>query len=436
VLWLYRLLFLPVFCILLPAWVLHMYRRGGYGAGFLQRLGIFPRLPDLPPHRRRLWIHGVSVGEIQMLRPLIEKLLADERYDIVLTSTSSSGLRLARERYDQVATVLAFPLDFWPFSLRAWNRIRPTVLLHGDGELWPEHIHRARSRSVPVLIANGRISARSFRRHRRFRFLSGRLWNAVTEIYPDGPASADRLLRLHVGRRKIFQLGNLKCDRMPFPPLAPKEREDMLQELGICPSGPDGRPTPLLIGCSTWPGEEEFLLDVLERLRKLNPAWRLLLAPRHGERRDELQKLLKDRKFSYHLRSGGPAAEGKSVVVLDTVGELAQLIRVGTVAFIGKTFPPNDGGQSPLDAVAASVPAVCGPNCTNFRDMVDGLVREGAMFLGKTANEVANLLDELAAAPERRKSMARAGAEWLRNNGGAAGRICERIELFAFGIRG
>jgi 3-deoxy-D-manno-octulosonic-acid transferase len=411
-----------------------MYRRGGYGAGFLQRLGVFPRLPDCPPDRRRLWIHGVSVGEIQMLRPLLEKLLADGRYDVVLTSTSSSGLRLARERYGQEATVLAFPIDFWPFSLRAWNRIRPALLLHGDGELWPEHIHRARSRSVPILIANGRISARSFLRHRRFRFLSGHLWNAVTEIYPDGPASTDRLLRLHVGRRKIFPLGNLKCDRQPFPPLTPEEREDMLRELGFLPFGPDGRPTPLLIGCSTWPGEEEFLLNVLARLQQLDPAWRLLLAPRHGERRDELQKLLKEKKFSCHLRSHGPA-EGKSiaVAVLDTVGELSQLIRVGTVAFIGKTLPPNDGGQSPLDAVAASVPAVCGPSCTNFRDMVDGLVREKAMALAKSADEARDLLCELAAAPERQKSMAQAGAEWLRSNGGAAGRIYERIEFFTFG---
>ncbi|MDR2663950.1 MAG: hypothetical protein LBB14_00255, partial [Puniceicoccales bacterium] len=403
-----------------------MRRRGGYGAGFFQRLGIFPHLPKLQPGRRRIWVHGVSVGELQMLRPLLERLLADGRYDIVLTSTSSSGLRLARERYGHLATVLAFPIDFWPFSLRAWNRIRPSVLLHGDGELWPEHLHRARRRSVPVLIVNGRISADSFRRHRRFRFLSGRLWKAVTEIYPDGPASADRLRRLHVGRWKILPMGNLKCDRPPSPPLPGEERERALWELGLPALGPDGYPTPILVGCSTWPGEEEFLLDVLSRLRKVDPAWRLLLAPRHGERREELQKLLRDRKLSCHLRSSG-SADGKQVAVsiVDTTGELSQLVRLGTVAFVGKTLPPNDGGQSPLDAIAASICAVCGPNCTNFRDMVESLVREGAMALGKSAGEVADLLCELATAPERRRSMELAGANWLQRNGGAAGRICE-----------
>jgi 3-deoxy-D-manno-octulosonic-acid transferase len=412
---------------------MHMRRRGGYGTGFCQRFGRFPKLPRLEPGRRRLWIHAVSLGEVQALKVLVEKLLADGRYDIVHTATSSSGLSMARKLYNGLATVLAFPIDFWIFSKNAWNCIEPDVLIHADGELWPEHLHQAHLRSVPVVVANCRLSERSFRRHMRFRFLSNGIWRSVTDIFPDGPATVDRLRRLSVDDNKIHRPGNIKCDRTPMDPLSPSARAAILEEIGLPGHGLDGGETPILVGCSTWPGEEEFLVDVLARLRIGNPNWRLLLVPRHCERRMELKKMLERRGLPFHMRSFGRAKSTDATVALvDSVGELAQFMGVGTIAFLGKTLPPNDGAQSPLDAIAAAVALVAGPAVGNFSDMIGELLAEKAISMGRCASEVADLLVAIGESPSLRKCMAETATKWLRRSCGTADRICKRIETLAF----
>ena len=402
-------------------------------SGFCQRFGRFPKLGAVANGRKRLWIHAVSLGEVQALRTIVERLLADCRYDVVHTSTSSSGLAVARKLYGDRATILAFPIDIWPFSRNAWKCIEPDILIHADGELWPEHLHQARIRSVPVIVANCRLSERSFRRHARFRFLSDEIWHAVTDIFPDGPTTVEHLRLLSVDERKIHRHGNIKCDRVPLDPPSREERGRMLEELGLAAFSADGEEAPVLVGCSTWPGEEEFLLDVFELLRAKNPSWRLLLVPRHCERRDELKKLLERRKISFHMRSSGVAqSPNVAVAVLDSIGELQRFMAVGTMAFLGKTLPPNCGAQSPLDAIAAAVPLVVGPAIGNFCDIIDELLRENAVLLGRSGDEVSKLLLDLADSPDKRHNMARAATDWLSRSGGTADRICKRIETLAF----
>jgi 3-deoxy-D-manno-octulosonic-acid transferase len=411
-----------------------MWRRGGYGRGFCQRFGCLPKLPKPTEGRRRLWVHGVSLGEVQSLWPLMEKLLGDGRYDIVCTATSSSGLSAARKLYGDKVETFAFPIDLWPFSSRAWSRIEPDVLVHADGELWPEHLHQAHIRSVPVVVANCRLSERSFHRHRRFRFFSGAFWSAITDIFPDGQATVERLRLLPGAAEKIHSPGNIKCDRPPLAKLSGEKRRQMLEEIGLEARLEDGSETSILVGCSTWPGEEEFLLDVLAELIARNPAWRLLIIPRHWERSQELRCSVERRQLPLHMRSSGAAQScGATVSILDSGGELQQFVRLGAMAFLGKTLPPNGGAQSPVDAIAASVPLVAGPRTGNFADAIGELLRAGAILRGATAKEVAKHLLELGESEARRKRVAEAATAWLLRNGGVSDRICSRIGELAFG---
>lgn len=423
-LWVYRILFLPVFLAMAPAWLVHMWRRGGYGRGFLQRLGFLPRFPGRFPGKKKLWIHGVSVGEVQSLEPLVGRLLADGCHEIILTSTSSTGLAVARNLYGKNCTVAAFPIDFWPFSRLAWGRVCPDMLIHADGDLWPEHLHNARRRRVPVVIVNARLSERSCRRCGKFPSIAHWLWGPVSTIFSSGPRSTAHLLAIGVDPKKIFSVGNMKCDRPLLPPLSTADRRQLLLELGVVPTDKNGRPTPILFGCSTWPGEEEMLLFVYDLLRKADDRWRLLLVPRHGERRESLRRSLDLRNYCSHFRSGGIAnISDAAVAVVDTVGELAHFIRLGTVAFLGKTLPPNGGAQSPLDAVAAGIPLVSGPNIGNFRDILEDLAKCNAVAVEKNEDAVGRKILELCGTADARNSMVRSATAWLLKNSGTADRL-------------
>ena len=171
--WAYRILFPLLLIPALPYYLWRMLRRGGYGPGFSQRLGFFPKLGPKTPGKRRLWIQAVSVGELEAIGPLLRRLQASGAAEIILTTTTSTGYRLAQERYADVADRIGiFPTDLWPCSALAWNRICPDGVILVEGELWPEHLAQARARGVPADLINGRISDKSFARHLRFRNFS------------------------------------------------------------------------------------------------------------------------------------------------------------------------------------------------------------------------------------------------------------------------
>jgi 3-deoxy-D-manno-octulosonic-acid transferase len=178
-LWLYRALFTPALLALAPKYVLRMIRRGGYGPGFSQRLGWLAPLPPPSAGRTRVWVQAVSVGELLALGPVLRGLRAAGA-EIVLTTTTSTGRRLAEERYGTLASTVAyFPLDAWPCSAAAWRALRPQLVVLAEGERWPEHVHQAERRGVPVVCVNARLSDRSFRRLRRVSVLAPLLLDAV-----------------------------------------------------------------------------------------------------------------------------------------------------------------------------------------------------------------------------------------------------------------
>lgn len=427
-LWLYRLLFLPIALLSAPYYGWRMRRRGGYGANFSQRFGAVPSLPRKRPGMRRVWLQAVSVGEMLAVAPLIEAWRRDPSVEVYLTTTTSTGYALAENRYLTTGAVLAlgyFPIDFWPCSARAWRAIQPDVVVLMEGERWPEHLHQAARRGVPAVAINARLSDRSFRRMRRMGPLARLLTRGLGRVLAASEGDAERFARFGVPRERISVTGNLKLD-VALPEVTPASADNYRRELGLG----DAR---LLLGASTWPGEEAALLQAWREIGGAGSGWRLLLVPRHAERRGEIEALLAASGVRYHFRSRGAARGEVDVAVADTTGELARLLALGELVFVGKTLPPHTEGQTPVEAAARGKAVVFGPGTANFRLIARELIEGGAARPVADAAELAVAVAALAADPDARRAAGEAGLRWHRANRGAAARTCE---AFAEILRG
>lgn len=435
-LWLYRLLFLPVALLSAPYYGWRMRRRGGYGAHFGQRFGATPALPAKRPGVKRVWLQAVSVGEMLAVAPLIEGLRRDSTVEVYLTTTTSTGYALAAERYlakGVVAGLGYFPLDFWACSARAWRAIAPDLVILTEGERWPEHLHQAARRGVPAVAVNARLSDRSFRRMRRLGPLARLLTRGLTRVLAASAGDAERFAAFGVAPERITVTGNLKLDVTP-PEVTPEAAGGLRRELGLG----DSR---ILLGASTWPGEEAALLEAWRGIAGIGAAekaggrgdastgggWKLLLVPRHAERRSEVEALLAASGARYHFRSRGAAPGEVDVAVADTTGELARLLALGEIVFVGKTLPPHTEGQTPVEAAARGKAVIFGPGTANFRLIARELEEAGAARRVADAAELLSALREIAADDGARAKAGAAGTRWHDGNRGAAERTLRAL---------
>lgn len=420
-LWLYRLLYLPALLLGAPYYMWRMRRRGGYRQGLAQRFGAEPVLPSKQPGVRRIWLHAVSVGEMLAVGPMIEAWRREGGVDVYLTTTTSTGRRVAEERY---ATMVAgfgyFPLDWWPFSARAWRRVRPDLVILTEGERWPEHIHQAERRGVPVICINARMSDRSFRNLRRVRPAVMPLMAGVTRVLACSEHDAQRFRALGFPPDRIAVTGNIKLD-VNIPVLSEPQRAALRRELGLPGTG------LVLMGSSTWPGEEAALLATLRQARAAGLDCALLLVPRHAERRTEIEPLLRDSGLSHHFRSRGPAPAPVDIAVGDTTGEMRKFLQLADLVFVGKSLPPHTEGQTPVESAALGRPLLFGPGMGNFWPIAAELLASGA---ARRVTDGADLIRQAVALlgdAEQRNGLSAAARNWHRTNTGAVDRTLEFI---------
>jgi 3-deoxy-D-manno-octulosonic-acid transferase len=348
------------------------------------------------------------------IAPLIEELHRDGA-EIYLTTTTSTGYRIARDRYAKyVLGVGYFPVDWWPFSARAWRAIRPDLVILTEGERWPEHLRQAQRRGVPVIAINARLSDRSFRRMKWFAPAARLMVGGVTRLLPGSTQDEARFRELGVPAASMTTTGNLKFD-VAIPRLTAAEATQLRAELGL----PEGL---VLLGSSTWPGEEAAMIEGLRATRERGLACSLLLVPRHAERRAEIERLLAKSGLRFHFRSRGPAAGEVDVAVGDTTGELRKLTQLADCVFVGKSLPPHTEGQTPLEAAALGRAIILGPGMSNFRVIADELAAEGAAVRVTTAEELAGTAAALLRDANRRQALAAAATAWHARNAGAVGR--------------
>lgn len=419
-LWFYRFLFLPVLLVLAPGYLRRMRRRGGYSGNFGHRFGGHPVLPPKSPGRRRIWLQAVSVGEMLAIGPVLEALHR-EGVEVYLTTTTSTGHRLAHDRYAKLTAGIGyFPIDWWPFAARAWRRIAPDLVILTEGERWPEHLHQAARRGVPVICINARLSDRSFARMKKFGSAARLMVGGITRLLPGSAEDETRFRALGVPPASIRTTGNIKLD-VQIAPLSAAERVQLHRELGL-PSG-----ALLLLGSSTWPGEEAALLTAWRETRAAGLQCALLLVPRHAERRGEIQPLLEKEGVRFHFRSTGAAAGEVDVAVGDTTGELRKLTQLADLVFVGKSLAPHTEGQTPVEAAALEKPILFGPGMSNFRWIARDLLARGAAWEVVDASSLTQAARELLTTPKLREALATAAGQWRRDNAGAVVRTLDVI---------
>jgi len=432
-LWFYRFLYPFALLVGAPFYLRRMWRRGGYSQGFAQRFGCVPPLPAKRDGCRRIWLQAVSVGELLAVAPLLEAWACEGR-EVYLSTTTSTGYRLARERYAALTIGIAYlPLDWWPFSRKAWAAVQPDLALLMEGERWPEHIAQATQRGVPVACLNARLSDRSFRRMLRFRWAIEPLLGGITQILACSEEDAQRFRALGFAPERVATTGNMKLD-VAVPVLGSEEKARLRSELGLLPSE---SAELILMGASTWPGEEAVLLETLKRVRAAGLACSLLLVPRHAERRGEIVALLRESGLKYrvrsdYLREAQSDLEPADVALADTTGELQRLLQVADLVFVGKSLRPHTEGQTPVESAILGRPILFGPGMGNFRQISRELVDCSAARVVDDAHSLAAQACELLHDSEKRAAMGAAGRAWHARNVGAVGRTLDAVSaLFA-----
>jgi len=433
--WLYRILFPLLFCFLFPFYWRKIRRRGGYGGRFRDRFGRYPEHFKTKELAGCIWIQAVSVGEVNAVVPLIQKLLQSyPQYPILLTTTTSTGFAVAQARLGKLCTIALFPFDWCLFSSRAWKLFSPSVAVLMEGEIWPEHIRQAKKNNTPVVLINGRVSDRSYRRYRRFSFFTQWLWKGIDCIFASSKEDEERLRSIVPKAISIHAVGNLKFDVMEEGSFDVGQKVIKKKTLGLWePRGMDGKEPLILLGSSTWPGEEDMLIRVWSKLNQMEkiPPVRLVLVPRHAERRNEVINELHRHAISFAVRGKGEyPVESTAVYLVDTTGELADFTSVSDVAFIGKSILPNEGGQTPIEAAAFGVPMVYGPRMTNFRSVCQSLENAGAVLRCKDRDGAIEALVHLFSDVTAREDLSGKALVWHEKHRGASARICQDLQVF------
>jgi 3-deoxy-D-manno-octulosonic-acid transferase len=370
--------------------------------------GIPPRAGDRPC----LWIHCASVGEVTLAKPLVEELRA-RRPDLEFnfTATTPAGRELAKKTWP-ADRVHHFPLDLTFAVRRSLRAARPDAVVLVELEVWPNFIRTAEKRAIPVAIVNGRISHRSHRRYRRFVAYFRGIFRRIAKAGMQTQEYADRARELGIPGSRVHVTGNLKFDsRLDFDPLA--TYAEVRDAFGIPAEH------PLLVAGSTHDPEEKILVETYRRILQTYPKLRLLIAPRHVDRTPEVRKIVEAAGFPVALRSElkDPPPNDR-VLILDTVGELAQVYSAADAVFIGGTFCER-GGQNMLEPAALGKPIVSGPSLENFREIADRLVEAGAMKVVDNPIDLGMAVGSLIKEPALAAKAGRKGMDVVESGRGA-----------------
>lgn len=362
-----------------------------------QRLGAAPVTAARGPV---VWLHGASVGELASARPLAETMIArDPRLRLVVTANTLTGRAQAQGWALDRTEVRLAPLDLRWVLKRFLNGWQPTVLLTIENEIWPNRMALARARHMPVVLAGARLSERSARVWHRFPALAREVLRLIDHAAPLDPATGDRLEALGLPRRRIGAVLNLKAAMQPAAPdaaLLARYTEAFPRE-------------DTVLAASTHPGEEEIVLAAFQRARTVRPGLRLILAPRHPERGDEIAALIRRTGLSMRRRSAGEEPDADTAIYLaDTMGEMALWYRLAPVCFLGGSLVDR-GGHTPFEPAQAGSVILTGPDATNHGAAFAALAAAGASVEVRDAETLSSAILRLLAAPGDCRVMADRG---------------------------
>ncbi|MDR3617489.1 MAG: 3-deoxy-D-manno-octulosonic acid transferase [Candidatus Obscuribacterales bacterium] len=358
-------------------------------SGLSQKLGFVPS--DFATLTNSIWFHAVSVGEFNAILPLLQEFHSKHSsFNVIVSTTTATGNELAKEKVGEFARVVFMPLDA-PFAINNWlERSKPCALVIAETEIWPGLTAACYTRKIPLLVVNGCISPRSFRRYLRLRPIFGAVLKQFAYIGAQSVAQRERYVQLLANKQKpdqITVLGNLKFDGLKQKSAA--EIASLRENMKLVDQD------QIIIGGSTHEGEESCLLDAFAQLRKKYPVLKLILAPRHPDRFEKVASLIESYGFKMSRFSRSENfAEGAEVYLLDVIGKLSDYYALSTIAFVGGTIAPI-GGHNLLEPYVYTVPVICGPHVEKAKDMVQALNERQALLMVPDGKALVQQFDRL-----------------------------------------
>src|SRR3954469_3535995 len=420
----YSLLSLVVFFVVSPYFLYQAIRYKKYIGSLRQRLGFLPITFNIDGDES-IWIHAVSVGEALTARALAADLKARyPRLRLFVSTTTIAGQQVARRSLSDVDAVFYFPFD-WTFTVRrTLQLVRPRLFIMMETEIWPNLLRECRRRGIKTVMINGRISSRSYPRYRMIRPFFRRVLADVDRLCIQSEESARRLIDLGADPDLVTVTGSLKFDSLELPSAAThgKPRERVLRFFRISPH------RTVVVAGSTLRGEEAAVLQAFRRIKQTMPSALVVLAPRHPERFDEVERLARDAGFVTTRRSELPidAEPRADVVVLDSIGELAQVYQLATAVFVGGSLADH-GGHNILEPAIFGKPIVFGPHMHNFKEIAEAFLTNDAAIQVQSDRELEDALLALVTDPVRRARLGAAARALVEANRGAKTKTLEAI---------
>jgi 3-deoxy-D-manno-octulosonic-acid transferase len=414
-----------------PVAIYKMLRHGRYRAGWSNRFG---RITRKRPGQKCIWIHAVSVGEINATTTIIgelEKKFPD--YEIVISTTTDTGFGRANELFGKRLSIFYFPMDFSLTMRRAFGGIRPAICLLIELEVWPNLVRIAHQSGVPVVVVNGRLSERSFRRYKLIKSITRKTFQNISLALAQTEEYAERFREIGVPAEKVVVTGSVKYDTAQVADRV--EGADVLAtQLGL-------KNERLWVAGATGDGEEQIILDVYKQLieQKQFEDLRLAIVPRKPERFEEVANLIKqagfglirfseikaeDRRQKTEGRIAG--SEIEKVILGDTMGDLRKFYSLATVIFVGRSLVPM-GGSDMIEAAALGKCTIVGPYAFNFKQAVDDLLKANGAILVKDASELSDAISKCLTDSAYASQIAKNGQEIIKKNQGATSRTIAQI---------
>jgi 3-deoxy-D-manno-octulosonic-acid transferase len=420
----YNVLFAIGFLVMLPRAVIRMRRRGGYVRNFSQRFACYRGevLTSLN-EGGRIWVHAVSVGEIYVaLRFMQELRLRRSGVTFVLSTTTSTGYGIAAKEIVAPDVLIYLPVDFSFIMKRALSIIRPKALVLVECELWPNLIRLAKRGGVPVILINGRISNHSYGGYRKLRIFTRPLLALVDLLCVQSEDDRQKLCGLGADPARLNVVGSAKYDMTSSSGDGEEKARAVLDAAGI------HRDRLVLLGGSTWAGEEEALLDAYRDLRAAFNNLFLVLVPRHAERSDFVQSVIVARKLTVvrrtELESG--ASPSPDVLLVDTTGELRSFYACADVIFVGKSLTEH-GGQNIIEPALCGKPIVVGPHMENFTAVTKDFLSAGALLQVRDDTELRAAIRTLLSDPAKRASQGEKAQRLVREKAGVVRKTVDLI---------
>jgi 3-deoxy-D-manno-octulosonic-acid transferase len=390
--------------------------------GLIQRIGLFPNLSN----ERTIWVHAASIGEVFCSLPLVRRIKKELPHcKICLTTMTLAGNKTAKTSIPEADVVLFLPVDH-PFTIgRAIQRIQPRLLLIAETELWPNLLRSCGKKGIPIILFNGRISQKSFRRYLLFQFFFREYLRYINLFLMQTEEDRNRIIEMGAPSGKTKVLGNLKFDQT-FPSFSQEALVEMAESLDL-----QGKERALIAG-STHSGEEEILLSLFKDLRKIYADLILILAPRHLDRIEEVEKILKKEGILWTRKTGCSVGERKGppeVILLDTMGELMKLYSLGTLVFVGGSLVPV-GGHNPLEPLFFKKCVLFGPHMFNFLEISHRLIEAEGAIQVKGKEDLFFHLKRLLTNERERRKVGEKGYQFLQRHRGATERVFEEIRPF------